>query len=98
MLIGMMCFAGLRAETPDLKENSTDTTYMISINEINMEIVSNVSIDQEFDFKESLLIDSVPIHQAMTVRYLQVDYSIKTVSSELHQFKKDRNPRDGIRC
>lgn len=101
LLIGMMCFAGLRAETPDLKENPDDTTELISFDGISFDIVSNVSTVQEFEFTEFVLVDfDSGQNGLMADTEFTKGQSPKNVqtNSVLHTFKQDRNPRDGISC
>lgn len=103
----MISFTGLRAETPDLKENPTDTTEMASIYEVNSDIVSNVSTIstvQDFNFTKSHLIYSDPIavissgQNNMTAQHTLGSGYKKYSTVTNYAFKQDRNPRDGIRC
>lgn len=101
MLIGMMCFAGLRAEIPDLEENSNNTIEMTSIHEVNIDIVSNVSTVQDVNLEVNLS----QFNLAQNVMMVKPpDTKVKShysngiqINANKHAFKQDRNPRDGIR-
>lgn len=101
LLIGMISFAGLRAETPDLKENSTDTMELTSNDEASS-IASIVSNDHEIQF---IQIQQLRMNLSSGQIGLLEDKCLGNPSPQNIQFirefrtyKQFRKPRDGFRC
>lgn len=109
LLIGMICFAGSRAETPDLKENPPDMFELTSDDGMvqNLSIVSQI---QKFEISKVqmtvtdqiqtpvMVIGSIQTGIAgLDIRSSAVQTNINSINgSEDHQLF--RNPRDGLLC
>lgn len=100
LLIGMMSFAGLRAETPDLKENSTDKMELTSI-DVDHKIVLTVSnIMDDFSKEKSKTVISPRIY----LKKSKVDLNMKNNAlpgnntTSHYQYKQFRKARDAISC
>jgi hypothetical protein len=114
LLIGMMCFAGLRTETSDLKENSnTGIEQVHSTFQVEMQAISvNVSIEnfsQEVFATNFLATNFFALKTSFDALIRQLEatnnYNLKSQSiTFIHGYAlqnskdKERKARDGLSC